>query len=158
LWINQKDGTFKDEAAPRGIALDSMGQAQAGMGIAVGEVTGDGLFDVYVTHLASERNTLWKQGPKRGKFTDHTALAGLMDTRWRGTGFGTVLGDFDQDGWLDVAVVNGAVSRGTRTPNPALGPHFEEFSERNQLFRNVGRGKFRDVSLQNHPFCGTANV
>jgi hypothetical protein len=158
LWVNQKNGTFKDEAPFRGIALDSMGQAQAGMGIAVGDVDGDGLFDVYVTHLNTERNTLWQQGPKRGQFSDRTARAGLLATAWRGTGFGTVLGDFDQDGWPDIAVVNGAVSRGTPTPNPALGDHFQEYSERNQLFRNEGRGKFSDVSEKNKPFCGTANV
>jgi hypothetical protein len=68
------------------------------------------------------------------------------------------MGDFDQDGWPDIAVVNGAVSRGTPTPNPALGPHFQEFSERNQLFRNEGQGQFRDVSGLNRPFCGTPNV
>src|SRR5439155_2674450 len=58
--------------------------------------------------LATERNTLWKQGPKRGQFYDGTARAGLLTTLWRGTGFGTVLGDFDNDGWSDIAVVNGA--------------------------------------------------
>ena len=158
LWINQKNGTFKDEAPFRGIALDSMGQAQAGMGIAIGDIDGDGLFDVYVTHLSTERNTLWQQGPKRGQFSDRTARAGLLATDWRGTGFGTVLCDFDHDGWPDIAVVNGAVSRGTPTPNPALGAHFTEFAERNQLFRNEGPGKFRDISGQNKPLCGTPNV
>ena len=157
LWINQKNGTFKEEALFRGIAIDSVGQAQAGMGIAVGDIDGDGLFDVYVTHLSTERNTLWQQGPKRGQFVDRTARAGLLATDWRGTGFGTVLGDFDHDGWPDIAVVNGAVSRGTPTPNASLGDHFREFSERNQLLRNEG-GRFRDVSAKNRPFCGTANV
>lgn len=158
LWINQKNGTFREEAALRGIALDSMGQAQAGMGIAIGDTDGKGLFDVYVTHLATERNALWKQGPKRGQFADRTAQAGLMATDWRGTGFGTVLCDFDHDGWPDIALVNGAVSRGTSTPNPALGAHFSEFAERNQLFRNEGGGKFRDISDKNGPLCGTPNV
>src|SRR5207249_4764591 len=45
LWINQRDGTFKEEAVVRGVAYNGMGQAQAGMGIAVGDVDGDGLFD-----------------------------------------------------------------------------------------------------------------
>lgn len=158
LWVNQRNGTFKDEAPVRGIALDSMGQSQAGMGIAVGDVDGDGLFDVYVTHLNTERNALWVQGPKRGEFRDRTAQAGLLGTRWRGTGFGTVLCDFDQDGWPDIAVVNGGVSRGTSTPNAALGAHFQEYSERNQLFRNEGGGRFQDISDQNDPLCGTPAV
>jgi enediyne biosynthesis protein E4 len=158
LWMNQKNGTFKEEAHLRGIALDAVGQAQAGMGIAVGDIDGDGLFDLYVTHLATERNTLWQQGPKRGQFTDRSGRAGLLATDWRGTGFGTVLCDFDNDGWPDIAVANGAVMRGGAAPNPALGPHFQEFSERNQLFRNEGQGKFRDISEKNKPLCGTGNV
>ncbi|MBM3979581.1 MAG: CRTAC1 family protein, partial [Planctomycetes bacterium] len=158
LWINQTNGKFKEEAHFRGIALDAMGVAQAGMGVAIGDVDGDGLFDVYVTHLSSDRNTLWKQGPRRGQFTDRTATAGLMATEWRGTGFGTVLADFDHNGWPDIAIANGAVSRGTPTQNPDLGPHFSEYSERNQLVRNTGGGNFVDVSAKNRAFCGTPNV
>jgi hypothetical protein len=158
LWINQQNGTFKEDAFQRGIAVDGMGKPQAGMGIAVGDVDGDGLFDIYVTHLASERNVLWQQGPKRGYFLDRTSQFRLAGSDWHGTGFGTLMGDFDLDGWLDIGVVNGAVSRGTPTPNKALGEHFSEFSERNQLFRNEGQGQFRDISMQNRPFCGTPNV
>ena len=158
LWVNQKNKTFKEEAFARGVAMDGMGMAQAGMGIAVGDMDGDGLFDMYVTHLNIERNTLWQQGPKRGTFTDRTAKFGLSNTGWRGTGWGTVMRDFDHNGWPDIAVVNGAVTRGTPTPNPALGSHFQEFSERNQLFRNEGEGQFQDISEANRPFCGTPAV
>jgi hypothetical protein len=158
LWINQKNGTFVEEAFPRGLAVDGMGQAQAGMGVAVGDVDGDGMFDLFVTHLASEHHTLWLQGPQRGNFRDQTARAGLIASDWRGTGFGTLMGDFDLDGWLDIAVVNGAIISGTPTPNSALGSHMMQYSQRNQLFRNEGHGKFRDVSKSNRPFCGTPNV
>jgi hypothetical protein len=158
LWVNQKDGTFKEEAVVRGLAYDGMGQAQAGMGIAVGDVDGDGLLDVYVTHLTQEKNTLWKQGPRPGLFRDCTASVGLAGTTWRATGFGTVMADFDQDGALDIAVVNGRVARGSDTPNLDLGPHLSRYSERNQLFANDGSGRFRDLSLHNPAFCGTPNV
>jgi hypothetical protein len=157
LWVNQKNGTFKEEAVERGLAYDGMGHAQAGMGVAVGDVYGDGLLDLYVTHLTSEKNTLWKQGP-RGLFTDRTAAAGLAGMGWRATGFGVLMGDFDQDGGLDIAVANGRVARGTPTPNAALGPHLSQYSERNQLFASAGPGRFRDVSRDNPALCGVPNV
>jgi hypothetical protein len=68
------------------------------------------------------------------------------------------MGDFDQDGWLDIAVVNGAIGRGTATPNPAFPAHLKDYTERNQIFRNQGQGKFQDVSLRNPAFCGTPNM
>ncbi len=109
LWINRHDGTFADEALLRGIACDGRGRAMAGMGIAFGDADGDGLLDAFVTHLGEETHTLWRQSP-RGLFLDGTARAGLLDSHWRGTGFGTLFGDFDCDGHLDLAVVNGRVA------------------------------------------------
>jgi hypothetical protein len=157
LWINQKDGTFKEEAVRRGIACNVLGQAQANMGIARGDVDGDGLADVFVTHLTEESHTLWRQGPA-GLFRDATAQAGLASPAWRGTGFGTVLVDFDHDGWLDLAIVNGRVSRGQPADAPALPDFWRPYAERNQLFLNQGRGRFLDVSRANPAFCGTPAV
>ncbi len=155
LWINRHDGTFADEAVVRGIALNGTSQAQANMGIALGDVDGDGLLDVFVTHLTEETNTLWRQGP-RGLFRDGTAAARLASPGWRGTGFGTALADFDQDGAPDLAIVNGRVSRGKSAGG--LGPHWSHYAERNQLFANDGTGRFIDISTANAAFCGTAGV
>jgi hypothetical protein len=156
LWINQHDGTFVEEAVPRGIACNTLGQPQSNMGVAFGDIDGSRLFSVYITHLTQENNILWQQDP-RGTFQDRTARAGLASTRWRGTGFGTVFGDFDQDGRLDLAVVNGRVSRGAASPDSALGPYWGRYAERNQLFAGEG-GIFRDVSRDNPALCGTPNV
>ncbi len=156
LWINRHDGTFADEAASRGVAYAMMGKAFAGMGVALGDVSNRGLFDLFVTHLGNETNTLWRQGP-RGQFRDRTLESGLAAGHWRGTGFGTVLADFDLNGTLDVAVVNGRISRGGQARNTALG-FWEPYAERNQLFANDGSGQFRDVSPANPAFCGHWNV
>jgi hypothetical protein len=157
LWINQHNGTFKEEAIARGVAYNAMGQAEAGMGVALGDVDGDGLFDLYVTHLTEENNRLWRQGP-RGLFRDQTAHVGLVQGLWHGTGFGTILGDFNLDGALDLAIANGRVSKAPRGANDALGPHWSLYAERNQLFANDGAGHFRDISASNPAFCTTPNI
>ena len=156
LWINQHDGTFKDEAVSRGLAYTATGKAFAGMGVGVGDVDNRGMLDLFVTHLGSETNTLWKQGP-RGQFTDHTVEAGLTSSRSRGTGFGALMADFDLKGALDVAVVNGRVLRGGPAKDTPLG-FWETYAEQNQLFANDGTGKFRDVSPSNKALCGYWNV
>jgi hypothetical protein len=158
LWINHHDGTFREEAVTRGLAFGDAARAQANMGIALGDVNGDGLFDLYVTHLTDETNTFWQQGPKPGVFQDRTAAVGLAATRWRGTGFGTVFGDFDHDGYLDLAVVNGRVSHRLLGDSSASVPHWSRYAERNQLLANDSHGHFRDLSAQNAAFCGTPGV
>jgi hypothetical protein len=156
LWINQKDGTFKEEAVAYGVAYNGAGQAQANMGIAIGDLTGDGMFDMYITHLPDELNVCWKQGP-RGTFTDRTSLMGLATPKWRATGFGTVFGDFDQDGALDIAVANGGVRLMSKTAVPEGDTLWVRYAERNQLFVNDGKGHFRDIS-ENDPFCRERSV
>jgi enediyne biosynthesis protein E4 len=156
LWINQRDGTFKDEAVSRGVAYTQMGQAYAGMGIALGDYDNDGLFDLFVTHLTSETNTFWKQGP-RGQFTDQTASTGFFGPTARGTGFGTLMADFDHNGFVDIAVANGRVQRGGKATGTSLPAFWETYAERNRIFANVG-GKFTDVSSTADAFSGPWNV
>ncbi|MCI0457724.1 MAG: CRTAC1 family protein [Gemmataceae bacterium] len=157
LWINQKNGTFKQEAVRCGVAYNMAGQAEANMGIAFGDVDGDGLFDLFVTHLADETHTLWRQGP-RGLYTDTTIHSGILKAHWRGTGFGTLFGDFNNDGHLDLGIVNGAVMAHAKPSDHSLGPFWSAYGQRNQLFANDGHGRFRDISLANTPFCGKINV
>lgn len=157
LWINRHDGTFTEEAVARGVAYNSAAVAMAGMGIAYGDVDGNGLGDLFVTHLGEETHTLWCQEP-RGLFHDRTLLSGLLKSKWRGTGFGTLFADFDHDGHLDLAIVNGRVSANPQVPDWSLGPFWSYYGERNQLFRNEGGARFRDVSLENPAFCAKLNV
>jgi hypothetical protein len=158
LWVNQRDGTFKEEAVVQGVAYNGTGQTAANMGVAWGDVRGAGLADLFVTHLTEEDNTLWRQGP-RGAYQDRTAAAGLTGARWRGTGFGTAFADFDLDGALDLAVVNGRVAR--RREGQADVPRerfWTQYAERSQLFVNDGKGRFRDASADTPALCGTPGV
>ncbi len=154
LWINRKDGTFKEEAALLGVAYNAQGQPQGNMGIAYGDTDGDGRDDLFVTHLSAEHHALWRK-EARGHFIDRTAAAGLTRSKWRGTGFGTVLADFNCNSHLDLAIVNGAV---WRIEGKTSGDYWSAYRERNQLFANDGRGDFRDISEDNPAFSGGEGV
>lgn len=159
LFINQRDGRFSEEATVRGLAYHALGGTAANMGIALGDVDGDELFDVFVTHLAWEQHALWRQRP-RGLFQEQTAAAGLVNPDWRGTGFGTVFADFDLDGALDLALVNGGIKRApdTAPQRSGLAAFWSPYAQRNQIFANDGSGRFRDVSGANAAFSGLADV
>src|SRR5439155_2187036 len=94
----------------------------------------------------------------KGMFHDRTAATGLATCRLRGTGFGTVLADFDHDGALDLAVANGRVNRNLAGGETTSGTFWSRYAERNQLFVNDGTGRFRDISPDNAAFCGTPGV
>jgi hypothetical protein len=160
LFINKQDGTFTEQAALHGVAFNAMGETAGNMGVAVGDVNVDGLFDLFVTHLSEELHSLWLQGP-RGAFQDRTAAMNLARPLWRGTGFGAVLADFDLDGDPDLAFVNGLVKRAReQAPQPIarLNSFWLSYAQRNQLFANDGAGKFSEISLQNPALCGFAIV
>jgi len=156
LWINRHDGTFVDEAVIRGVAVNVIGATAANMGVAWGDVDDDGLSDLFVTHLEMETHTLWRQGP-RGSFLDQSAAAGLVGAA-RSTGFGTVLADFDLDGDLDLAWVNGRVFAGPPATADSVPEFWLRYAQKNALMENDGSGRFTAISDANRAFCGTENV
>ncbi len=160
LFVNQHDGTFREEAAMRGLAFNAMGRPAANMGTAFADCDGDGLGDLFVTHLSEEFHSLFRQD-RQGLFVDAVAQSGLHEPAWRGTGFGTVLADFDADGAPDLAQANGLVRRAIpgQTPVAAgIDPWWARYAQRAQLFANDGAGHFRDLSAANPAFCGEALV
>ncbi len=144
LWINQGDGRFNDEALLAGAAVNMDGAAEAGMGVDAGDFDGDGDEDLFMTHDTQETNTIYVNNGK-GWFEDRTLATGLGVPSQPFTGFGTAWLDYDNDGWLDLFVANGAVR--TLPERLTAGAPFP-LNQTNQLFRNQGDGRFRETTEQ----------
>ena len=142
LWINRRDGTFSDEAMLAGVGVNMDGSPEASMGVDAADFDGDGDEDLFMTHLARETNTLYINDGE-GWFEDRTLAMGLANPSFQYTGFGTAWFDYDNDGWLDSLAVNGAV---TRIEEQLLAGDPFPLRQANQLFRNEGQGRYREVS------------
>ena len=141
LWINLGDGTFRDEGLIMGASVNALGVTEAGMGVVAADFDGDTLPDLFMTHLANESSTLYRNlAPDLG-FEDVTAASGLAAGTAPFTGFGIASFDAELDGDLDLAVVNGRVLRGPRLESE-LAPPWDDYAEPNLLYRNVGGGRF----------------
>lgn len=101
---------FQDEALVRGLAFDTNGNAQASMGVAAGDITGDGRMDLCLTDFLGSAIALYSQRAD-GFFDDITRRYGLHEPSLRMLGFGCHFGDLDGDGWDDLIVTNGHVDQ-----------------------------------------------
>ena len=140
LYRNNRDGTFTDVAVEAGCAYNEDGNAQAGMGVAVGDYNGDALLDIFKTHFSDDLPALYRN-TGRDYFEDASRAAGFEHTRhveW-GTGFA----DFDNDGRPDVMIATGSVY-------PEVEKVFKEYPHRGPrlVYQNLGNGRFKDVTAQ----------
>jgi hypothetical protein len=141
MWVGQADGTFEDRALLAGSAFNMSGDAEAGMGVDAGDFDNDGDEDLFLAHLTQETSTLYRN--VGGDFRDETSTVGLGSATWDATGFATSWIDFDNDGWLDLMMFNGAV-KVVESLRRAADPY--PLHQRNQLFHNLGDGRFEEIS------------
>ena len=138
LFRNQHDGTFREEALERGVALSEDGLEQAGMGVAIGDFDLDGNLDIFKTNFADDTNVLYHNDGK-GNFDDVTIRTGLgVETRYVGWGAG--MADLDNDGFPDLFVATGSVYPEVEKKNPAY-----PFRTPRLIFRNLGDGRFEEL-------------
>jgi hypothetical protein len=142
LWIQTAKGQFDDQALLAGCAVNRQGQPEASMGVGAGDLDLDGDIDLLMTHLVGETNTLFLNDGAGG-FFDATVMSGLGVASWKYTSWGVALADYDTDGRLDVAIVNGAVR--VIDDLAEKGDPFP-FHQPNQLFHNQGNGRFVEVT------------
>jgi hypothetical protein len=144
LFMNNHDGTFREEALIRGIAVGNDGQKLAGMGIGPGDYDLDDHIDYAKTHFQAQATGLYRNNGK-GEFDDVTQSAGLaVETRFVSWGVGMC--DLDNDGYPDLFIVAGNVY-------PELEHTFPKYPRRNPrlLFRNLGNGKFAEIGEEAGP-------
>jgi enediyne biosynthesis protein E4 len=144
LWINRRNGTFRNAGLLSGTAISAHGKAKAGMGVDAGDFDNDGDEDLFVTNLTGEGNDLYVNDGS-GLFEEQGARSGLGAQSRGYTGFGTAWFDIDNDGLLDTLTVNGAVQtiEALRRVNDPFPLH-----QRKLLFKNPGQGRFEDVTAR----------
>ena len=142
LWVNQHDGTFTNMAPMWGVAVGANGEPKSDMGVDAGDFDNDGDEDLFITELTGEGNTLYVNDGA-GLFEEQSVRAGIRLPSLPYTGFGAAWFDFDNDGWLDILTANGRVVLNF----DALGPDNPfPLRQRNLLVRNLGNGRFEDVT------------
>ena len=140
LYMNQHDGTFREEGLLRGAALNEDGKALSGMGATAADFSHAGWLSIFRTNFSDERETLYRNNGK-AEFEDATQAVGMArNTRF--VGWGCAFFDFDNDGWRDLMLVNGHVF-----PEVDRKQTDVRYKDRRILYRNVG-GKFDDISEQ----------
>ncbi|MFZ0306056.1 MAG: CRTAC1 family protein [Terracidiphilus sp.] len=151
LLMNNHDGTFREEALVRGIALSGDGRQMGGMGVGIGDYNLDGHTDVVKTHFYNQATGLYRNDGK-GNFDDVTTEAGLNhETRFVNFGVGIV--DLDNDGNPDILLASGSVY-----PEVAkVSPRFPARSPR-LLFRNRGNGTFAQMGEEAGPAINASHM
>lgn len=134
---NPQNLSLLDEAFVRGLAVNQSGKPTACMGVASGDLNGDGLLDLFVTNYKGEANNLYQQSAG-GYFADAISGSGLMAAGLPYVGWGTQCLDADRDGRLDLVVANGHVG----DFREAAGDYYMP----TQFFHNRGDGQFAELS------------
>lgn len=132
LFMNQGDGTFREEGVLRGVAFNGDGIANGSMGIDAGDYDNDGDIDLWVSNFSLEANCLM-QNDGDGYFEDVTFDTNLADPSFYSLGFGTRFVDFDNDGWLDLLVGNGHIWDNVKQIDAKM-----SYAQPVQLFHNQG--------------------
>jgi hypothetical protein len=132
FFENTGKGTFVEKAVEYDLAFSEHGQGVSSMGPYFGDVNRDGWLDLFVPNL--NYNSLFIFEPQRKAFGNRNDSSGIAAQMGQYAGWGSVLFDYDQDGWPDIFVVHGNAHH--------------EYVQEDTLMRNKANGTFEDVSRQ----------
>lgn len=160
LWINRGGERFENEALVSGTAFNAEGAAEASMGVIAEDLDEDEDWDIFLTHLNGEHNTLYVNDGQ-GLFEDRSVASGLAAPSYAFTGFGLGSLDYDGDGRVDLFVTNGAVrteALQAGTVLPSEDDPLAHFRQTKQLFRNAGGMRFEDATPADGPGMALSEI
>ncbi len=140
LYHNNHDGTFTDFGVAAGVAFSESGRVRAGMGTDAGDFDGSGYPGLIIGNFTNESMALYSNDGS-GLFSDESMRSGLGQATNQALTFGCFFMDYDLDGNLDVVAANGHVSDDIAVVQPTV-----RYAQPIGVFRNLGKGKFEDVS------------
>jgi hypothetical protein len=143
LYRNDGNGRFTDVTLLAGVCCSEDGKPQSGMGVAAGDLDGDGWQDIFVTNLSLETNEFYRNLGGKGPFSIDTYPAGLGEVSLLMTGWGTDMFDYDNDGDLDIVVTNGHPMDDIESDSDII-----TYAQRPFLFENDGKARFTDVGRE----------
>jgi len=146
LYVNHHDGTFIENGVMAGVAFSEDGVARAGMGVDAADYDRSGRASVIITNFANQMLSLY-HNEGHGLFVDEAPRSELGRATLITLGFGCFFFDYDNDGWLDVLVADGHIEDQIERVQKRV-----TFAEPPHLFRNLGGGKFQEVT----PLSGAA--
>ena len=149
LFHNIRGQRFEEVALDAGVALGDDGNVLSGMGADFRDLRNIGLPDIWMTSIQKQTFPLYSN-LGHGQFAVKTTAAGLAMDTFEMSGWGNGAADFDNDGWKDLFVARANVDENVHLFSPRT------FEEPNAVFRNLGNGKFENVSAAAGPGFQTA--
>ncbi|HEY6128125.1 MAG TPA: CRTAC1 family protein [Candidatus Acidoferrum sp.] len=140
LYRNNGNGTFTEKAVVAGVAFSEDGVARAGMGVDTGDYDRSGNTSLLITNFSNQMLSLYHNEGK-GLFVDEAPRSAVGRASLLTLGFGCFFFDYDLDGWPDILVVNGHIDPDIQKVQVNV-----KYAEPPHLFRNLGKGKFAEVT------------
>jgi len=140
LYLNKRDGTFEEKGVSAGIAFSEDGVARAGMGVDAADYDRSGRPSLIITNFANQMISLY-HNEGNGLFVDEAPRSDVGGATLVTLGFGCFFFDYDNDGWPDIFVADGHIENEIERVQKRV-----SYAEPPHLFRNLGAGKFQEVT------------
>jgi len=142
LYLNRKDGSFEERGVAAGIAFSEDGIARAGMGVDTADYDRSGYPSILITNFANQMLSLY-HNEGNGLFVDEAPRSEVGRATLVTLGFGCFFFDYDNDGWPDIFVADGHIENEIERVQKRVA-----YAEPPHLFRNLGGGRFQEVTQQ----------